>query len=125
MTTLLHNARRCLLAGLGLVVVATCATGCEPGNDFWVTNGTSQTVTVVSRLELPGQAPAPTPDAFDVKLTLLPGKRQGIRIDLSRGDCKNRTFLAYDASGRIVDHDPAPICEDTHGHGNTWIIVAK
>ena len=125
MTNLFCRARRHLLAGLGLAVVATCVSGCEPGKDFWVTNATSQTVTVVSRLQLPGQAPAPTTDVFDVKLTLSPGQRQGIQIDLSRGVCKNITFLAYDASGGLVAQDPTPICEDKAGHGNTWIIKGK
>jgi hypothetical protein len=108
-----------------LLGFVTCVSGCEPGKDFWVTNATDKTLTVVSRLDVPGQQPAPTPDVFDTRLTLPPGEKQGVQIDLSHGVCKNITFLAYDSAGRLIDQDPAPICEDTKGHGNTWTIIAK
>jgi hypothetical protein len=105
-------------------MVATCATGCEPANDFSVTNATSQTLTVQERHQHPGEQPSPL-NPGDWKATLQPGQKLGLQLDLSRGACVDVEFLAYDASGRFVDQDPTPICEDTHGHGNTWIIKGK
>jgi hypothetical protein len=124
MTTPLHKGRRHLLTALGLVVVATCVTGCEPGHDFWITNATGETLTVQSRTQVPGEQVDPISPA-DQRYTLQSGQKIGLVLGLQRGNCKYYTFLSYDASGRLVDQDPTPICEDTHGHGNTWAIVAK
>jgi hypothetical protein len=108
-----------------LLGVVMCVSGCAPGKDFRITNATDKTLTVVSRFDFPGQQPAPTPDVFDTRLILSPREKQGVQIDLSRGVCKNLTFLADDSAGLLIDQDPTPICEDTKGHGNTWTIIAK
>jgi hypothetical protein len=123
-TNLLPKARRRLLAGLGLVMVATCVAGCEPANDFSITNATNQPLTVQERYRHPGEQPAPL-SGIEKRFTLQPGAKVALLLDLSRGTCVDIEILAYDASGRLVDQDPTPICEDTHGHGNTWIITGK
>ena len=124
MTTSFYEARRYLLAGLGLVMVATCATGCEPANDFSITNATNQPLTVQERYRHPGEQPRPLSGAEE-RITLQPGDKVCLLLDLSRGTCVDIEILAYDASGRLVAQDPTPICEDTHGHGNTWTITGK
>ena len=124
MTTPFHEARRYLLIGLGLVVVATFAAGCEPANDFSITNATGQILTVQQRYQHPGEQPAPL-SGVEKRFTLQPGAKVAFLLGLRRGTCVDIAILAYDASGRLVDQDPTPICEDTHGHGNTWTIVAK
>ena len=124
MTNLLRNAHRPLLVGVGLVVTAACLNGCEPASDFSITNATSQTLTVQERHHHPGQDPAPL-SPIDKRFTLQPGAKVALQLDLSRGTCVDIEVLAYDASGRLVDQDPTPICEDTHGHGNTWTIKGK
>lgn len=62
------------MAGLGLVVVATCVTGCEPANDFSITNATNQPLTVQKRHQHPGAAPSPL-NPGDWKATLQPGQK--------------------------------------------------
>jgi len=47
----------------------------------------------------------------------------GLRIGPTLGNCIYLTFKAYDHGGKLVATDPAPICEDKHGHGATWRIT--
>lgn len=124
MTSTLRKARRRFLAGIGLVVGAICVSGCEPHAGFHVTNATNQILTVQERTQTPGQPAAPLNGA-DLKITLQPGQVWGLPFSLARGGCLNMTLTAYDQSGQVVDEDPTPICEDTSGHGNTWIIKGK
>lgn len=124
MTSALRKTHRPLLASIGLVVTAACLNGCEPANDFWITNATNQPLTVQERDQHPGEAPSPLNPA-DWKATLQPGQKLGLQLNLTSGVCVDVEFLASDASGGLVDQDPTPICEDSHGHGNTWIIKGK
>lgn len=125
MTIARRIARRPLVAAVGLLVTATCISGCEPSKDFSITNATDQTLTIDRRFEYPGQTPAPTSGPGDVTLTLAPGERTGVQLGLEKGDCLNITFLAHDQAGHLLYSDPAPICRDKNGHGNTWLIKKK
>jgi len=107
------------------VGVVACISGCEPGKDFSITNATGQTLTVSSRFQREGEAPSPSADSLDVTLTLAPGEKTGVRLYLDKGSCTNRTFLAYDQAGHLLYTDPAPICRDGKGRGNSWTIIAK
>ena len=118
-----HIVRR-FLTSVVLLGVGTCVSGCEPANDFWVTNAANQPLTVQERYRHPGEQPAPL-SGIEERFTLQPGAKVALRLNLSRGTCVDIEFLAYDASGRLVDQDPTPICEDTKGRGNTWTIIAK
>ncbi len=122
MTQVLRKASRPLLFGVGIVVIG-CLGGCEPASDFWVTNATNQPLTVQERDQHPGEEPSPL-NPGDWKATLQPGQKLGLQLNLSRGVCVDVEFLAYDASGRLVDHEPTPICEDKAGDGNSWILRA-
>jgi hypothetical protein len=124
MASALRKARQLLFAGVGLVVAAICVSGCEPRAGFHVTNATNQILTVQESEQAPGQSAAPLNPA-DLKITLQPGQVWGLPFSLARGGCLNMTLTAYDQNGRLVDEDPTPICEDTSGHGNTWIIKGK
>ena len=121
MTSALRKDHRLLVAGVGLVVTAVCLSGCEPGQDFWITNATGQTLTVQSRTQVPGADADPVSPA-DHRFTIHPGQKVGLVLGLQPGKCKYYAFISYDRSGQLVGQDPTPICEDKAGHGNTWII---
>jgi hypothetical protein len=121
---MVRGARRPVTVGIGVIVIAGCLSGCEPGKDFWITNGTTELLTVQSRTQVPGAALDPV-SPIDQRFTLQPGQKIGLQIDLSRGVCKDVTFLAEGPSGQLVAQDPSPICEDKAGHGNSWTIKTK
>jgi hypothetical protein len=116
------------LATTLLVASAAGLAGCikigEGGLTFVVVNHTSQTLTIVPRIVVPGE-PAPLDAAADPQLRLRPGARDGERDSLAPGGCLYETFSAYSSTGELIATDPSPICEDTHGHGGTWTITAK
>ena len=124
MASALRKARRPLVVGIGLAVAAICVSGCEPRAGFHVTNATNQILTIQERTQAPGE-PAARLNPADLKITLQPGQVWGLPFSLARGGCLNMTLTAYDQNGRLVDEDPTTICEDTSGHGNTWIIKGK
>jgi hypothetical protein len=122
MTRAVRRTGRSLLVGVGIVVTGSLG-GCEPAMDFWVTNASNQPLTVQERYRHPGQESVPLSPA-DWKATLQPGQKLGLQLNLSRGVCVDVEFLAYDGSGRLVEQDPTPICEDKAGHGNSWTLTA-
>jgi hypothetical protein len=118
-------------AAIALLAMAACGVPSEGYANFWVTNNTNEQLTVTSYpVEIPPSnnlaSPASVPTSLSQSRGVGAGKRAAFMFGgLDKGSCVTYMLIAYDAAGHEVARRPSPICEDAHGHGNTWTIAKQ
>ena len=116
-------------AAIAVLAMAACGVPSEGYANFWVTNNTNEQLTVTSYpVEIPPSnnfaSRASVPTSLSQSRGVGAGERASFMFGgLDKGSCVTYMLIAYDDLGHEVARRPSPICEDGHGHGNTWTIA--